>query len=89
MTDYSIGAVAQRTGVKVPTIRYYEEIGLLGPPFRTAGQQRRYDDRALKRLGFIRHGISASRSMTSASFSFSATSRRSPARRSTPSPGGI
>jgi DNA-binding transcriptional MerR regulator len=55
MADYSIGAVAGRTGVKVPTIRYYEQIGLLGPSFRTEGQQRRYDDRAVKRLNFIRH----------------------------------
>jgi DNA-binding transcriptional MerR regulator len=41
--------------VKVPTIRYYEQIGLLPPPPRTEGQQRRYDKNAAARLGFIKH----------------------------------
>src|SRR6478672_2013777 len=39
----SIGALAREAGVKVPTIRYYEQIGLLEVPPRTGGQQRRYD----------------------------------------------
>ena len=51
----SIGALSKRTGVKVPTIRYYEEIGLLSPPERSAGNQRRYEPSALERLAFIRH----------------------------------
>lgn len=52
---FSIGAMARRTGVKVPTIRYYEQAGLLPEPERTDGNQRRYDQTALHRLGFIRH----------------------------------
>lgn len=52
---YSIGTLSARTKVKVPTIRYYEEIGLLAEAGRTAGNQRRYDDAALERLAFIRH----------------------------------
>jgi len=52
---FSIGELAQRTGVKVTTIRYYEGRGLLVPPRRSAGNQRRYDTSALDRLGFIRH----------------------------------
>lgn len=52
---YSIGAMARRTGVKVPTVRYYEQAGLLPEPERTEGNQRRYDRAALDRLGFIRH----------------------------------
>src|SRR3954447_18184242 len=51
----SIGELGQRTGVKVPTIRYYEQIGLLPPPPRTEGQQRRYSEGAAARLNFIRH----------------------------------
>ena len=47
--------LSQRTGTKVPTIRYYEQIGLLREPGRTDGGQRRYDDAALDRLSFIRH----------------------------------
>jgi DNA-binding transcriptional MerR regulator len=52
---FSIGQVSRRTGVKVPTIRFYEEQGLLPRPGRTAGNQRRYDQPALDRLAFIRH----------------------------------
>jgi DNA-binding transcriptional MerR regulator len=55
MRDYAIGDLAAATGVKVPTIRYYEEIGLLPPPPRTGGNQRRYDGAALARLKFIAH----------------------------------
>ncbi len=53
--DYSIGELASETGVKVPTIRYYEGIGILPPPPRTEGNQRRYDASALERLRFIAH----------------------------------
>jgi len=34
---FTIGDLAERTGCKVPTIRYYEQIGLLPAPARTAG----------------------------------------------------
>lgn len=51
----SIGWLAQETGVKVPTIRYYERIGLLPDPPRTEGDQRLYDAAARDRLAFIRH----------------------------------
>lgn len=50
----SIGELSKRTKVKIPTIRYYEEMGLLAPPERTAGNQRRYDAAGLERLSFIR-----------------------------------
>ncbi len=55
MIEISIGALAERTGVKVPTIRYYEQIGLLTAPARSQGQQRRYAPAAVARLNFIRH----------------------------------
>jgi DNA-binding transcriptional MerR regulator len=51
----SIGALAEATGVKVPTIRYYEQIGLIQEPARTAGNQRRYAQAHAERLRFIRH----------------------------------
>ncbi len=51
----SIGELARRTGVKVPTIRYYEQIGLLAPAERSRGNQRRYPEGAVQRLDFIRH----------------------------------
>ena len=52
---YSIGELSKRTGVKVPTIRYYERMGLLDAPERSEGNQRRYSREGLKRLSFIRH----------------------------------
>jgi DNA-binding transcriptional MerR regulator len=51
----SIGALSAQTGVKVPTIRYYENIGLLPAPPRTGGNRRVYDARSVDRLYFIRH----------------------------------
>lgn len=51
----SIGTLAKRTGTKVQTIRYYEQIGLMPEPGRSGGGQRRYDDAGLDRLAFIRH----------------------------------
>lgn len=51
----SIGELARRTGTKVPTIRYYESIGLLPAPVRTEGNQRRYEREHLDRLKFVRH----------------------------------
>lgn len=53
--DLPIGELSRRTGVKVPTIRYYEQIGLLPAPPRSEGQQRRYGQSAMARLAFIRH----------------------------------
>ena len=50
-----IGKLSEATGVKVPTIRYYEQIGLLPEPERSAGNQRLYTKRAQERLAFIRH----------------------------------
>lgn len=54
-TVVPIGVLARQTGVKVPTIRFYEEIGLLPAPPRTAGNRRTYDAHDVQRLRFIRH----------------------------------
>jgi MerR family transcriptional regulator, copper efflux regulator len=48
-----IGDLARRTGTTVPTIRYYEQIGLLRPAARSGGQ-RTYDNEDVRRLSFIR-----------------------------------
>lgn len=50
----SIGFVARQTGCSVPTIRYYEEVGLLPPAVRTAAGQRHFDAATVRRLSFIR-----------------------------------
>ena len=51
----SIGTMSRKTGTKVQTIRYYEQIGLLPEPGRSEGGQRRYAEHDLDRLAFIRH----------------------------------
>lgn len=51
----TIGKLGAQAGVKVPTIRYYEQIGLLPEAERSAGNQRLYSRKALERLAFIRH----------------------------------
>lgn len=55
MREYSIGELSRATGVKVPTIRYYEDIGLMAEVPRSEGGQRRYCARARDRLGLIAH----------------------------------
>ncbi len=50
----SIGVLARQTSCTVPTIRYYEEIGLLPTGPRTEGGRRVYGDDAFRRLNFIR-----------------------------------
>ncbi|WP_254017912.1 MerR family transcriptional regulator [Mesorhizobium escarrei] len=55
MRSVPIGEAARQSGVKVPTIRYYEHIGLLPAPNRTEGNRRHYETSDLRRLAFIRH----------------------------------
>ncbi len=53
--EFSIGELARRSGCKVQTIRYYEQIGLLQPPRRTSGNHRLYGADQAGRLAFIRN----------------------------------
>jgi DNA-binding transcriptional MerR regulator len=55
MQEIGIGKLSRQTGVKVPTIRYYEDIGLMEVPPRTEGNQRRYSQQHVERLRFIAH----------------------------------
>ncbi|MGI6852303.1 MerR family transcriptional regulator [Mesorhizobium sp. 1B3] len=52
---FTIGDLSRRTGVKVPTIRYYEQMGLMSEPERSEGNQRRYGRAERDRLSFIKH----------------------------------
>lgn len=47
------GGLAQRTGCNLETIRYYEKIGVMPDPPRTASGHRIYDDSHVARLRFI------------------------------------
>lgn len=49
-----IGTVSALACVRVATIRYYEEIGLLPVPSRTDANRRSYDMADVRRLKFIR-----------------------------------
>jgi len=51
---FRIGTLASRTDTNVPTIRYYEEIGLLRRAERRSGNQRTYGEEDVRRLTFIR-----------------------------------
>jgi MerR family transcriptional regulator, copper efflux regulator len=52
--DMSIGRLAAEAQCSVPTIRYYEDIGLLPRASRRSSGQRVYSDSDLRRLTFIR-----------------------------------
>lgn len=49
-----IGQLANTAGVTTKTIRYYESIGLLDAPARTASGYRTYGPAAIERLDFVR-----------------------------------
>ena len=51
---YPIGQMSRETDVNIETIRYYERIGIMPEPDRTAGGNRQYNHDQLKRLFFIR-----------------------------------
>jgi DNA-binding transcriptional MerR regulator len=51
---HKISAVASEAGVSPDTLRYYERLGLLTPPERTATGYRRYAPSAARRVRFIK-----------------------------------
>ena len=52
--DYmTIGTLAELCGVTVRTLRYYEEMDLIGPVKRTSGKYRLYNKHSLKRVNAI------------------------------------
>lgn len=53
MENLTIGRLADRAGVHIETIRYYERRGLLAEPGRTAAGYRMYDEQHVWRLEFI------------------------------------
>lgn len=55
MSDLTIGEAARQSGVRVNTIRFYEDRGLVVAPPRSEGNRRLYDLAAVRRLRFIRH----------------------------------
>jgi MerR family mercuric resistance operon transcriptional regulator len=54
MQPLTIGRLAAAAGVNLETVRYYERIGLIPPPARTASGHRAYEVAHIRRLTFIR-----------------------------------
>src|SRR6266566_2858215 len=52
--EIQIGELSRRTGCNIETIRYYERIGLLPRPPRSASRYRLYDTGDIHRLTFVR-----------------------------------
>jgi len=50
------GKLAKKTGCNLETIRYYEKIGLMPEPARSAAGYRQYDQSHERRLKFIMRG---------------------------------
>ena len=53
--ELPIGEVAARSGVSVPTVRFYEDRGLI-QSVRNAGNHRRYARHTLRRIAVVRAG---------------------------------
>lgn len=51
---YKIGELSRLTGIKVPTIRYFEQVGLIEHTKRNHGNQRLYKELELEQLRFIK-----------------------------------
>lgn len=53
MHDLKVGEVAERSGVGVDTVRFYEHRGLIPEPPRTPSGYRQYPEETVERLLFI------------------------------------
>ena len=54
MRPLTIAKLAQASGVHMETVRYYERVGLMPKPSRTASNYRSYEPEHVERLSFIR-----------------------------------
>jgi len=54
MERLTVSGLASEVGTSADTLRYYERIGLLAPPSRSAGGYRLYDLEAVERVRFIK-----------------------------------
>jgi MerR family mercuric resistance operon transcriptional regulator len=52
--EITIGELSSQTGVNIETVRYYERIGLIPQPPRSAGGRRVFSESDAQRLSFIR-----------------------------------
>ncbi|WP_078380558.1 MerR family transcriptional regulator [Sutcliffiella halmapala] len=50
---YRISEVSDQLGISIPTIRYYEKIGLIDTPIKDRNGYRKYDEDIIQYLRFI------------------------------------
>ena len=50
---YQISEVSKLVGLSIPTIRYYEKLGLINTPIKNARGYKEYDEQIIQYLGFI------------------------------------
>ena len=55
MSQLTVSKLADRVGTSADTVRYYERIGLLPEPDRSASGYRLYDDDAVARVQFVKY----------------------------------
>ncbi len=53
MNSFKVGTLADKAGINLETVRYYEKIGLMPKPKRKESRYRFYDESDLTRLKFI------------------------------------
>ena len=68
---YSVGAIAKRCGVKVSTLHFYEEKGLIQSS-RNLGNQRRYKAEVMRRISVIKAAQKMGISLSSIQQAFTA-----------------
>jgi len=85
----NIGGLARAADTKAETIRYYERIGLLPAPPRTAGNYRDYSAAHVSRLTFTRRARDLGFSIQQIRVLLLPTRKSSPAKPWTPSPANI
>lgn len=54
METYRIGEIAQRVGISVAAVRYYERLGLVATAPRTGTGNRRYPAETIERIRFVK-----------------------------------
>lgn len=54
MAGLTIGKVAERSGVKIDTLRYYERQGVIALPERTGSNYRVYEEDTVLRVRFVK-----------------------------------
>ena len=53
-SNFKIGEVVDQTGLSIPTLRYYDNVGLITPSGRSPGGFRLYSEADVRRVLLVR-----------------------------------